>query len=1022
MIKDYGRRSTFSSFLPGISGKLGIPIWCFYVNRGQAVACFGVEDKDHSIMEFFPAHQAYQYTKYVGFRTFCKIDGTYYEPFGIEHDSQCMFIGKNELEIQERTDLIQTNVLYYTLPKETLGGLVRKVTIQNIDTVPHNIEILDGMPAVIPYGVNLSSIKEMGQTCKAWMQVEDVETNLPYYKVRASMEDSVDVHEVKSGHFYFGITEDGEKLPVIVDPQVVFDYDTSLTRAKGFEKAELSELLKENQVTENNLPCGFFARSIVLGAGQSTTFYQVAGLAKTKQVLKEFADRCSVVGYFEERYQECTTLTDDLCKGIRTKSADATFDAYCEQTYLDNLLRGGYPINLSESKVFYVYSRKHGDMERDYNFFSMLPEFYSQGNANFRDANQNRRCDVLFSPYVKEENLKTFYNLIQIDGYNPLAVQKETYRMGADRIPELEKWLGEDTRDCFKAFIVKEFTPGSLLAFARETLGVATDKLEDFLSDVVNLSEGGITAEFGEGYWSDHWTYNLDLIETYLSIYPEQEKEILFNDPTYTYFESKAVVNPRKDRYVETERGIRQYRPLNKELKKQVSGKKVRCEYGKGDVYYTTLMEKLLLLSATKFANLDSYGMGIEMEAGKPGWYDALNGLPGIFGSSMAETYELHRMLEYIKRTLQKYQQDVEVATEIKELIDNLDQAVSKQWNGMDSWNAINQVKEQYREKTVFGIEGSTVVIQADSLVAIIEKWLSILDEGINRAISYGKGISPTYFSYEVTSFDKVNGNIIPREFEVTVLPYFLEGPVRYLKLSSPVEGKKALYQKVKASNLYDRKLSMYKINESLKEASFEAGRAMAFTPGWLENESIWLHMEYKYLLELLRSGLYEEYFEDFHKALIPFLDEDMYGRSILENSSFIASSANPNDRIHGKGFVARLSGSTAEFIHMWQIMMFGKQPFRMKGTELILTLEPAIPEYLIPESKQVECTFLGNIEVTYQFAEKATFIPGSYTILEHHIEYENGSEETVLGNEIPNDIARSIRAGKVKKIRIVIE
>jgi len=38
--------------------------------------------------------------------------------------------------------------------------------------------------------------------------------------------------------------------------------------------------------------------------------------------------------------------------------------------------------------------------------------------------------------------------------------------------------------------------------------------------------------------------------------------------------------------------------------------------------------------------------MGIEMEAGKPGWYDALNGLPGLFGSSVGETAELIRLIE----------------------------------------------------------------------------------------------------------------------------------------------------------------------------------------------------------------------------------------------------------------------------------------------------------------------------------------------------------------------------------------
>ena len=30
-----------------------------------------------------------------------------------------------------------------------------------------------------------------------------------------------------------------------------------------------------------------------------------------------------------------------------------------------------------------------------------------------------------------------------------------------------------------------------------------------------------------------------------------------------------------------------------------------------------------------KFSTLDPFGMGVEMEGGKPGWNDAMNGLPG---------------------------------------------------------------------------------------------------------------------------------------------------------------------------------------------------------------------------------------------------------------------------------------------------------------------------------------------------------------------------------------------------------
>ena len=73
VIQDYAAKRPFASFLPGIAGPLGIPLWVFYVNRGQAIASFGVENKDNPIMEFEPANKAYQTTPYTGFRTFLKL-------------------------------------------------------------------------------------------------------------------------------------------------------------------------------------------------------------------------------------------------------------------------------------------------------------------------------------------------------------------------------------------------------------------------------------------------------------------------------------------------------------------------------------------------------------------------------------------------------------------------------------------------------------------------------------------------------------------------------------------------------------------------------------------------------------------------------------------------------------------------------------------------------------------------------------------------------------------------------------
>ena len=59
---------------------------------------------------------------------------------------------------------------------------------------------------------------------------------------------------------------------------------------------------------------------------------------------------------------------------------------------------------------------------------------------------------------------------------------------------------------------------------------------------IISSAQRQINDNFGEGYWSDHWTYNLDLIEEYLEIFPEDEEKLLF-EQDYTYFLSQIKVN-----------------------------------------------------------------------------------------------------------------------------------------------------------------------------------------------------------------------------------------------------------------------------------------------------------------------------------------------------------------------------------------------------------------------------------------------------------------------------------------------
>ena len=1019
IIENYQKKPVFSSFLPGISGLTGIPVWSFYVNRGQGIASFGVQDKDHAIMEFYPAHEAYQNTKNKGFRTFLKVNGVYYEPFHSLDGEADMYIGLNELELEEENKAlgIRVRALYYTLPNEKLGGIVRRISVENLGEKPLAIEMLDGLPAVIPYGIGMADMKEMCQTMTAWMQVEDVKERRPYYRVRYSTKDSAKVEKIKEGNFILAFSGEGELLPVLADANVVFGYDTSMEIPVGFLQEPVSVLAEKKQNLSHQVPAGFSCRSVILPEKGRYVSYMIAGSASGKGILKEFAEKRQDRSYFSQKEKEAAELAVHMTEAAAVKTGNPVFDAYCRQTYLDNLLRGGYPVKLGKKDVFYVYSRKHGDLERDYNYFSISPEYYSQGNGNYRDVNQNRRCDVLFAPWVGDYNIKLFFDLIQTDGCNPLVIRPVTYHV-KNREAILEG-VCPPSRDMVKHFLERSFSPGELFQFLEENhVGLTCDK-KDFLDLIADNGIQEFHADFSEGYWTDHWTYNLDLIETYLEIFPDREEELIFLDKGYTFYKSQAVVLPRKERYMVSKDGVRQNAFL-KEVCRH-SGQREKLRTKTGEVFKTTLAVKLFTVAVNKFATLDTQGLGIEMEAGKPGWYDALNGMPGIFGSSMCESYELFRLIRFLLKEIKCYKRPVVMPEELDGFMKDITQALfcyyeegcSKEW----LWDEMNLAKEAYRKKTEGEISGREIERDGDGLAVFLETCGRYLAEGIFPETGNDRGIPLSYFYYHFTDLRMEEGKMYLENGKRFSMPLFLEGAVHYMKLLAGKEERRGLYTRIKESPLYDKELSMYKVNASLKDVPFEAGRAKAFSPGWLENESVWLHMEYKYLLELLKGELYEEFFEDFYKAGIPFMEEDVYGRSPLENVSFLVSSANENRSLWGRGFVARLSGATAEFLQMWHIMMFGKAPFFMMEGKLACGLRPAIPQYLMPEDRKLACTFLGRVRVVYDFGNVKKVIPGSYQWRKIHVLYADGTCVEEKGSVLLGNAALAVREGLVKEL-----
>ena len=413
----------------------------------------------------------------------------------------------------------------------------------------------------------------------------------------------------------------------------------------------------------------------------------MAGSAHDLAQLKAIVKKSTGKGYIEARGERNRLIIEDIKNYCFTHSASNEFDQYCGQTFLDNILRGGLPISLptAEGPVsFNVYSRKHGDLERDYNFFILAPTFLSQGNGNYRDVNQNRRNDVWFNRDVKDSSLINFLNLIQADGYNPLIVKGAIFVIKDEAAIEgiISEFGIVKGADKLKEILKKGFMPGDLLKLVTREV-IIKGQADDFLTRVLGVCTKTELAEPGEGFWSDHWTYNLDLIESYLGLYPEKLKELFWEKRVFNFFLNDFYVVPREARLVLTDAGVRQYHSLaehDKNVQAKAKGYKLRGKGGQGDVYTTNLLVKLVCLLANKVATLDPSGIGIEMEANKPNWYDALNGLPGLLGSSISETFEVKRFAVFVKEAVEQLRLDdqatVMVFEELADFIQGLDACI----------------------------------------------------------------------------------------------------------------------------------------------------------------------------------------------------------------------------------------------------------------------------------------------------------------------------------------------------------
>ena len=1027
VIEDYQQAKRFSSFLPAMAGEDGKPLWAFYANVGQCVGGFGINNKETPITPFDSATLAYQNIPIKSFRTFLKIDGANHALF--EENSgalRTLKINKSNIIIVEDCDEYRVEIIYSTVSHRSFPGLIRNVKFVNKSNEKHHYELCDGLPVFFPHGLSNFCYKELVSLMGAYCQI-DLNNHAPFVRFKTSTGDNSVVELSHSGNAFISIDKNGKRLDNIVELYQIFKNDPALINPLNWLEKGV-KVLDEEQQLENQLPCAFSLASFDLAADE---IYEFVTLYGSFNDIDEFNN--AIDGFGVESAHQMIEETEDLVnsylpKGIKT--SNPKFDEYIAQSFLDNNLRGGFPILLDDTKdgqPYYIFSRKHGDMERDYNAFNIPSTYFSSGPGNFRDVNQNRRSDLYFVNEVKDYNIRIFFSLIQMDGQNPLTVKPLIFKKNDDFDESVLNGLDASLKAKIMEMVTKGSQPGNIYTLLKDNNVKGFDKV---FALILKNSHQEISASFSEGYWIDHWTYNVDLLENFRSVYPDKMEEILFNEE-YRYFHSLVYVNPRDEKYcLVGPNKIRQYGTIdlaglkNENEKAHLKGDETLWKKDQnGNEIKVSLASKIFNLALIKFSTLDAHQMGIEMECEKPGWNDAMNGLPGLFASAMSESIELLRLVNFALDSFKAYEnKQISLMDDQYALYNSVKENLSKLLKGelssFDYWDKVTASRETLRKNTHLIANNSNKQISIKNSIELLAEMKEVLTKGILGAKKLGKGIIPSYIINEVSKYevtDKVNHLgykvVEPLEFKQVMIPHFLEASARLAKLGNEFFDEKD-YSLIYKSDLRDQKLGFYKTCEDIEDAPFEIGRVHAFTKGWLERECNFLHMCYKYLLGLLKAGLYERFYEEMKVNFVFNMDPYVYGRSPIENSSFVVPTCNPNKRMHGQGQFARLTGANAEVLDMFYLMFLGEKAFDMENGELVFRPSPKLSKEFFDEKDEVSYPLFNKCIITIHN-------PKRVDLYKHHKYAFEVNEKRY--DAIKGELAKELREGRISTLRMEV-
>lgn len=803
--------------------------WLFLSSNGGLTA--GRKNPDHALFPYYTDDKIHDSTDQTGSKTICIVSkggkNYYWEPFGnafagvyqierhLYKSTLC-----NELLFEEYNADLGLSFTYGYAFSETYG-LVKTARLHNRGIEDVDIQVVDGLQNLLPFGVEIRMQTERSTLLDAYKKNELLaDSALGLFLMSSVPVDRAEPSEALKATTVWqtGLEAEVHLLSNIQLPKLrrgealISENDVRAERGCYFVQSQIklapaldtswmfvlelnqgpSQVVALHEYLKRSTKVNLAATLQQDIAKGSTTLEKIVGAADGLQqstdrplTTRHFANVLFNVmrgGIFNDHYR---LPKDDFIQFLRhTNTTVATqhqsFLAELPELvdYLDLQTRAAASGDLDLQRLCreylpLIFSRRHGDPSRPWNRFSIelvdeqgYAKFYYQGN--WRDIFQNWEALAMSYPHYLESIITKFVNASTPDGYNP-------YRI---------------TRDGIDWETIEPDDPWSYI-----------------------------------GYWGDHQIiYLLKLLELLQTYQPGALQKMLHAE-AYVYADVPYRIRSYADLLADPQETVdfdhaAHQRSMERVAQMGADGKFVQDERG---MIRVNLAEKLLLTLLTKLSNFIPEA-GIWMNTQRPEWNDANNALVG-YGVSMVTLNYVRRFIQFLRPALAQFGEPaITVTAELHDFTQelqaafttfraDLQQARTNQLR-REITDLLGQAGERYRNKVYAGFSREQGALQLHDLDQLLANVLACIDHTI-KANRREDGL---YHSYNLMKIDPEGGIAVRYLYEM------LEGQVAVLSSGflSPAESL-PLLQALRASPLYRADQHSYLLYPDRQLPRFEA-------------------------------------------------------------------------------------------------------------------------------------------------------------------------------------------------------